>query len=124
MKDFQIALVCIMSPWLLSNARGYNSSEAQILKSWFPTLEVWDLSLAIDALDTDDGDEKIVLVNTKREGRFYLFLSGEADRTADHERIRVMLAQVVDHKKAKETLEKRIREKGKGEAVDQTTPLG
>jgi len=114
MKDFQIALVCIMSPWLLSNARGYNSSEALILQTWFPTLEVWDLSLAIDELDSEGGEEKIVLVNTKREGRFYLFLSGEADRTADHERIRGMLTQIAVHKKAKETLEKRIRAKGKG----------
>jgi len=110
MKDFQIAIVCIMSPWLLSNARGYNSSEARILRTWFPRLEVWDLSLAVDALERQE-EEKIVLVKTTREARFYLFLSGEADRTADHERIRGMLGQVADHNKAKETLEKRIRER-------------
>jgi len=110
MKDFQIAIVCIMSPWSLSNARGYKSGEAETLQTWFPTLEVWDLSLAVDALERQE-DEKIVLVKTTREARFYLFLSGESDRTADHERIRGMLGQVANHQKAKETLEKRIRER-------------
>ena len=110
MNDFQIAIVCIMSPWSLSNARGYDSSEARILQTWFPTLEVWDLSLAIDALERQE-EEKIILVKTTREARFYLFLSGEADRTADHERIRGILTQIAVHKKAKETLEKRIRER-------------